>query len=231
MTTQLFDHADDRIAVDVWSDVMCPFCYLGDGLLGKALEDFPQADQVDIRYHSFLLMPDLPEGFTRDLSDVLENERGYPREQTEAMNARITEQGAGIGLDYHFDDALATNMRRAHELSHFAKDAGKQHAMVQRLFRAYFTEGLDLGDVDVLADLAGDVGLDRDAAVAALQAGTYADDVETDIAQAQQLGISGVPFFVFNGKYAVSGAQPAEAFSQVLNTVWKESTEAAPAGE
>ena len=85
--------------------------------------------------------------------------------------------------------------------------------------------------MDVLADLAGDVGLDRDAAVAALQAGTYADDVETDIAQAQQLGISGVPFFVFNGKYAVSGAQPAEAFSQVLNTVWKESTEAAPAGE
>ena len=78
MTTQLFDHADDRIAVDVWSDVMCPFCYLGDGLLGKALEDFPQADQVDIRYHSFLLMPDLPEGVTRDLSDVLEKSADIP---------------------------------------------------------------------------------------------------------------------------------------------------------
>lgn len=201
---------------------MCPFCYMGDTLLERALEAFDHREAVDITYHSFLLMPDLPVDQTFDLDDLLVNQRGYPRAQAQQMNAQVAERGKQLGLEYRFDRAIATNTRRAHELSHFALRQGRQHDMMRRLFAAYFTEGLNVGDRDVLAELAAEIGLDRDAAAAALAAGEFADDVEADLREAQQIGINGVPFFVFNYKYAISGAQPVEAFSEVLNTVWDE---------
>lgn len=217
-----FGRAADKLVVDVWSDVMCPFCYMGDALLERALEQFPHASGVEVRYHSFLLMPELTGDEPVDLLELLSAKRGFPREQAAAMHDQIAERGRQVGLDYRFDRAKAVGTRTAHQLSHFAAGHGKQHEMVQRLFQAYFTDGLNVADHQVLADLAAEVGLDRDAALTALADDEFADAVEADIQQARQLGITGVPFFVFAGKYAVSGAQPVEAFLQALQTSWNE---------
>jgi predicted DsbA family dithiol-disulfide isomerase len=223
MAGEAFDQATDRLVVDVWSDVMCPFCYMGDTLLAQALEKFPHAARVEVRYHSFLLMPQLSDDDAPvSPTDLLSAKHGLPREQAQAMNDQVTERARQIGLDYRLEQAQAVGTRTAHQLSHFAATQGKQHEMIQRLFQAYFTEGLNVADHQVLGDLAADVGLDRDAALAALAGGEFADAVEADIQQARQYGIQGVPFFVFAGKYAVSGAQPVEAFLQALDTSWTE---------
>ena len=214
--------AEGGIVIDVWSDIMCPFCYLGDTHLAKALERFPHRDKVEVRYHSYLLMPELPVETKISLNDLLVSKRGFPREQAEAANAQFAERGKGVGLDYRMDDAIATNTRSAHRLSHFAATRGKQHEMIIRLFKAYFTDGLYVGDYQVLADLAEEIGLDRAEALAALESGAFEEELDADLDRARQLGITGVPFFVFAGKYAVSGAQPVEGFLQALETTWNE---------
>ncbi len=223
MATSAFGRAADGVVViDVWSDVMCPFCYMGDALLAGAVDRFPHDADVDIRYHSYQLRPDLPVDAALDVNEALAESHGMSVAQIEAMNRGVAERGASVGLDYRFDSVIMTNTRRAHRLIHAAKQHGRQHEMVERLFRAYFADGLHVGRYDVLADLAAEVGLDRTAALEALTSGAFEDDVEADIRQARQLGITGVPFFVFDGKYALSGAQPVEAFLQVLDTAWNE---------
>ncbi|MDT0341467.1 DsbA family oxidoreductase [Streptomyces litchfieldiae] len=216
-----FEHPDDRLVVDVWSDVMCPFCYIGDTLLAQAVEKFPHGSDVEIRYHSFQLMPHLPADLAVGVNELLEKERGIPRAQARAMNAQVAARAAEIGLDFRMDSAIATNSRAAHRLIHFARSQGRQHDMVERLFRAFFTDGLNVGDHDVLTDLATQIGLAPAAAREALDSDTFDADVDADVRQAGQLGITGVPFFVFGGKYAVSGAQPLEVFLQALDTAWK----------
>lgn len=222
MAGEAFVRPESRLVVDVWSDVMCPFCYLGDEFFARALDQFPHRKDVEIRYHSFLLMPELSSDAPTDLAELLSAKRGFPRDQAEAMNEQLAARGREVGLEYRFDRALAVNTRTAHELSHFAAASGKQHEIVRRLFEAYFTDGLNVADHLVLADLAAEVGLDRDAALAALAGGEYAAAVDEDLRQAREFGINGVPFFVFAGKYAVSGAQPVEAFLQALETSWDE---------
>ena len=210
-----------RLVVDVWSDIMCPFCYMGDTLLARALELFPHRASVDVRYHSYQLMPDLPVHRSTGLVELLVREKGIPRAQAEAMNASVASRGKQLGLDYRFDRAIAVNTRAGHRLSHFAEHEGRQHALMLRLFRAYFTDGLHIGDYEVLADLAAEVGLDRAAALRALENGEFAADVDADIAEARSIGITGVPFFIFGGTHAVSGAQPVETFTLALDTSWE----------
>jgi predicted DsbA family dithiol-disulfide isomerase len=207
---------DTTVQVDVWSDVMCPFCYLGEAHLRQAAERTGQ--DVEVRYHSFQLMPELPEGEATSPAELLERVRGVPRQQAEAMNAQVTERAAEAGLEYHLDHALATNTMAAHRLLHHAAAHGRQHALAVRLFEASFTEGRHVGDHEVLADLAADVGLDRAAALAVVSGDAHADDVADDIRQAREIGVTGVPFFVFAQKYAVSGAQPVEVFERALTT-------------
>jgi predicted DsbA family dithiol-disulfide isomerase len=231
MAGEAFGQAADRLVVDVWSDVMCPFCYMGDTLLDQALEKFPHSSGVEVRYHSFLLMPQLSESDAPvDTAEMLAAKYGIPLKQAQEMNQQVTERARQIGLDYHFERAQTVGTRTAHQLSHFAATQGKQHEMMRRLFKAYFTDGLNVADHQVLADLAAEVGLDRDAALAALTSGDFADEVAEDLEQARQYGISGVPFFVFAGKYAISGAQPVEAFVQALDTSWNETVGSATAG-
>ncbi|WP_193570870.1 DsbA family oxidoreductase [Diaminobutyricibacter tongyongensis] len=212
-----------RISIDIWSDVMCPFCYMSDAQLDHALEQFPHRDAVDLRFHSFLLMPQLSKDAVINVVDLLVRERGISRQQAVSTNAQIREHANAVGLEYHFDRAVATNMRTAHELSHFALGQRRQHHMIQRLFKAHFVDGLNVGDHDVLVGLAEEIGLDSAAARKALQSGEFADAVEADIRQARQLGITGVPFFVLDNKYAMSGVQPVEGFLDALNKVWAES--------
>jgi predicted DsbA family dithiol-disulfide isomerase len=227
MTDGAVDQPSPRVEVDIWSDVMCPYCYLGDALLDQALAGFAHREAVSVVYHSFQLMPQLSPDSAIGLTDLLVTQRGLPADRAEQMNAQIARRGATLGLDYRFDIALATNTRRAHELSHFAKAQGQGPAMVRRLFQAYFTQGANLGDPAVLAGLAADIGLDSDAAAAALATGRYAPDVDYDIDVARRLQITGVPFFVFNKSYAIHGAQPLEVFTETLDAVWAEASQAA----
>lgn len=209
-----------RLSIDVWSDVLCPFCYLGDTILAQALARFPHADRVDVRYRSFQLMPHLPVGEAVGVTDLLVHEKGMPRGQVVAMNAQLTAKGREVGIDFRFDQALAVNTRAAHRLSHFAFAEGKQHALMLRLFRAYFTEGVNLGSNEALADCAAEVGLDRTAALEVLSSGAHDTEVLGDEQAARELGVRGVPFFVLDERYAVSGAQPVEVFLKALDAAW-----------
>ncbi|MGF3052414.1 DsbA family oxidoreductase [Microbacterium sp. YY-03] len=215
----------EKIQIDVWSDIACPWCYIGkrnlEGGIAATAAD-ADAPQVEITYHSYELSPDTPVDFDGSEIDFLATHKGMPKEKVSEMLDHVTNVAQGVGLEYNFDVLKHTNTVRAHELLHFAKAQGQQHAMAERLMSAYFTEGKHVGEIDSLVDLATETGLDGDAARAALESQQYLNDVRADQAQAAQYGIQGVPFFVINGKYGVSGAQPADAFAQILRQVWAE---------
>lgn len=217
----------DAIKIDVWSDIACPWCYIGKrnletGLAAASAD--PDAPDVEVVYHSFELSPDTPVDFDGDIADFLSEHKGISREQAAQMHEHVTGIAANSGLTYRFDLLQHTNTVKAHELLHFAKAEGRQHEVAERLMSAYFTEGRHVGRIDDLVTLAAEVGLDPDAAREALESDRYLPDVRADQAQAQAYGIQGVPFFVIDGKYGVSGAQPAEAFTQILRQVWSERT-------
>ncbi|MFC3992398.1 DsbA family oxidoreductase [Actinoplanes siamensis] len=222
MSASAFGPAAEPIVVDVWSDVVCPFCYLGDSVLRQAIEQFPHAGAVRVRYHSFQLNPGFPAGEAIKADEYLARNHRMPIAQVEASHAQLSSRGAEAGLDYRFADALMVNTLDAHRLIHFAKAAGREHDMVMRLFKAEFTDGLNLADHEVLAGLAAELGLSREGAAEALAAGAFEAEIQTDLAQARQYGISGVPFFVFDGKRAVSGAQPVETFRRALDLSWQD---------
>lgn len=222
MAASVFGKAAEPIVIDVWSDVVCPFCYLGDSTLQQAIEQFPHASSVEVRYHSFQLNPGFPVGEAILADEYLAKNYRMPAAQLEASHAHLASQGKAAGLDYRFEDTIMVNTLDAHRIIHFAKAAGREHDMVMRLFKAEFTEGLNLADHEVLADLAAELGLDRSGAAEALKNGAYEADIRADIAQAQAYGISGVPFFVFDNKYGISGAQPIEAFRQTLDKAWQD---------
>jgi predicted DsbA family dithiol-disulfide isomerase len=174
---------------------------------------------VEVEYHSFELAPDTPVDFEGSTADYLSQRKGLPLEQVHEMLERVTGIAASVGLDYHFDDVHQTNTVKAHELLHYAKSRGRQLDMKERLLRAYFVEGRHVGRIEELADLAAEIGLDRSEVVRALTDSTFLPDVKADVALANEYGIQGVPFFVFDGKYGVSGAQEAATFANVLTQV------------
>lgn len=212
----------DPIKIDIWSDIACPWCYIGKRRLEAGLAEF-QAEgdrpEVEIEYHSFELSPDTPVDFEGDTAEYLASRKGIPAEQARQMLAHVTGVAAEVGLEYDFDKVRHTKTLAAHRLLHHAKAHGLQEQMKERLLRAYFVEGRHVGRDEELADLAAEVGLDRAEALEALSSGAHADEVQADIRQAAEYGISGVPFFVFDGKYGVSGAQASDTFTQVLRRV------------
>jgi predicted DsbA family dithiol-disulfide isomerase len=216
----------DPIKLDVWSDVACPWCYIGKRRFESALERLAERDgtapRVEIEYHSFELSPDTPVDYDGTVTEFLAEHKGIPLAQAQQMQDQVTALAAAEGLTYRMDQVRHTATLKAHELLHLAKAHGVQAEMKERLLRAYFTDGRHVGQVAELADLAAEVGLDRDAVVADLEAGTYADAVAEDIARARALGINGVPFFVLDGRYGVSGAQDPAVFVQALDRVRSE---------
>ena len=221
-----------QVTVDVWSDIACPWCYIGKRKFEAGVAQFGDPDSVNVTYHSFELAPDTPVDFEGSELDFLAQHKGMPPAQVKQMLAQVSGIAAQEGLDYDFDSVRHTKTLKAHELLHFAKSQGRQVEMAERLFSAYFTEGAHVGHVDDLADLAAGIGLDRDAALAALTSGEYADAVAADIDTARGYGINGVPFYVIDGRYGVSGAQPAEVFADVLRTVAAEhAASGEPVGE
>jgi predicted DsbA family dithiol-disulfide isomerase len=213
------------IRVEIWSDVQCPWCYIGKRRFESALERFD--GDVEFEYRSFELAPDTPVDFEGTSADYLQQRKGLDREQVQQMLDRVTGIAAQEGLEYRFDDVHQTNTVLAHELLHFAKANGLQHELKERLLLAYFTEGRHIGRVDDLVGLAAEVGLDPAAARAALESHAHLADVKADVAQAAEYGIQGVPFFVVDGRYGVSGAQESETFVRVLEQVRAEREDAA----
>lgn len=204
----------NSVKVDIWSDVQCPWCYIGKRRFEDGAAQFD--GDVEVEYHSFELAPDTPIDFEGTTFDFASKHKGIPVDEVRQMIGRITDVAATVGLDFDYDHVHQTNTIRAHELLHFAKSKGLQLELTERLLKAYFIEGRHVGHLDVLAELADDVGLDPAEAVAALEAHTFLTDVKADVAQAQAYGIQGVPFFVIDGKYGISGAQEASAFTSAL---------------
>jgi predicted DsbA family dithiol-disulfide isomerase len=207
----------EPIKVDIWSDVQCPWCYIGKRKFEAGAKAFD--GEVEIEYHSFELAPDTPVDFDGTPVDYLSRHKGVPLDQAQQMIARVSSIAASVGLDYDYDHMHQTNTVKAHELIHYAKAHGRQLDMKERLLKAYFIDGHHVGRVEELADLAAEIGLDRADVVRALESNEYLADVKADVAQASEYGIQGVPFFVIDGKYGVSGAQEADTFTSVLTQV------------
>jgi predicted DsbA family dithiol-disulfide isomerase len=208
------------IKVDIWSDVQCPWCYIGKRKFETAVAGFD--GEVNVEYHSFELAPDTPVDFDGSPKDYLAQRKGVSPEQVDQMLSRVTGIAASVGLDYDYDHVHQTNTIKAHELLHYAKSQGRQLDMKERLLKAYFVDGRHVGRIEDLADLAAEIGLDRAEVVQVLTENTYLADVKADVAQAAAYGINGVPFFVFDDKYGVSGAQDPATFANVLEQVERE---------
>ena len=203
--------------IDVWSDLVCPWCYIGKRRLEHALKDFSGAGGVEVVHRSFQLNPTAPMGTTSRRRDYLIAKYGWSADKAAQIDADMEQRAAADGLEYHLsDNGLTGNTLDAHRLVHLARERGVQDQAVERLFRAYFTEQRSLFDADSLAALAADAGLDT-ADVKRVLAGTdYTDAVRADMREAQTLGVSGVPFFVFNQRLGLSGAQPLDVFADAL---------------
>ncbi len=205
--------------VEIWSDVMCPFCYIGKRKFEQALEQFPGKAAVEVEWKSFQLNPEMKTEPSKSINEYLAEHKGISLARAKEMNEHVTAMAAEVGLKYDLGRAVVANSFDAHRLSHFAKKHGRQDAMEERLFKAYFTEGKNTADHGTLISLAVEAGLNAEEVRTMLAGTEFSDDVNRDIYEANQVGARGVPFFVFDNKYAVTGAQPSELFLQVLNKV------------
>jgi predicted DsbA family dithiol-disulfide isomerase len=210
------------VRIEVWSDVVCPWCYIGKRRLETALARFPHRDEVEVVWRSFQLDPSIPEGQTHPTLPALAAKYGRPVEEVRAMMRHVEETAAGEGLEYSLADGVSGNTLLAHELVHLAAERGLQGQTKERLLHAYFEEGRPVFDVDSLAALAVEVGLDEAEVRAALADHRYRPAVLADAATAQQLGATGVPFFVVDRRYGAAGAQPADVLLQLLERAWAE---------
>lgn len=202
--------------IDIWSDYVCPFCTVGERHLTLALEKFEGAGDVDITWRSFQLDPTAPKHPTEKAGEYLSRSKGMPMEQVEQMNEGLAERAAAVGLDFNWRESVMANTFDAHRVSHVAVEEGKGLEWDALVKQGYFTEGKNVASHEQLREFAAEVGLDAEAVNRVLNSEEKTDAVNEDIALARQVGVQGVPFFVFDGKLAVSGAQPVEVFEQAL---------------
>ncbi len=214
--------------VEIWSDVMCPFCYIGKRKFEAAMAQFPQRDNIEVVWKSFQLQPDLKTDPTKNTIEHLAESKGWTMAYAKQAVSQVVAMAESVGLKYDFDKAVVANSFDAHRVSHFAATQGKGDAMEEELFKAYFIDGKNTADHATLTSLAVAIGLDEAAVKNVLSENIFVDDVRKDIYEAAQVGVTGVPFFVFNEKYAVSGAQESKVFLEVLQNSfaeWKESNQ------
>lgn len=208
--------------IEIWSDIMCPFCYIGKRRLESALKDFEFADKVQIEWKSFLLNPDMVTDPNKSTAQYLSETKGWSMDQTQQITQQVVDMAKGEGLTYHMDKTVVANAKNAHRLLQLAKTLEKGDAMKERLLQAYFTEGKNIDDRDTLLLLALEVGLDQGRVEACLDSDEFLDKVEEDIYESKLIGVRGVPFFVLERKYGISGAQPKEVFVETIEKAWKE---------
>ena len=208
--------------IEIWSDVACPWCYIGKRRFEAALAGFAHRDAVDVQWRSYQLDPSVPEHYDGTELDYLCSRKGLAVAQIAQMFEHVAVQAKGEGLDYRFDAVVVANSFTAHRLIHLAAAHGKQDAAKERLLSDHFEHGKDIGSRDYLTALGAQLGIEAAAVAELFTSDKYADDVRQDIAEARSLGISGVPFFVIDRKYGLSGAQPAATFSMALNQAWED---------
>jgi predicted DsbA family dithiol-disulfide isomerase len=213
------------ITVEIWSDVMCPFCYIGKRQFDAAMTVFPHRGHVEVIWKSFQLNPSLETDPSKSLVDSLMESKGWSYAQVQDSLAHVSQMAAAVGLAFNFDKAVVANSFDAHRFTHVAKGLGLQHEAEERLFLAYFCDGENTADIDTLTRIGSDIGLDPASLNAALRADDYAEAVRHDIYEAKQIGVNGVPFFVFNNRYGLSGARGTDTFIDVLNQLWAEADE------
>ncbi len=206
--------------VEIWSDVMCPFCYIGKRRFESALENFEYNNEVEVTWRSFQLNPDMQTDPDANINEYLADAKGWSLDQARQMNKRVTDMAADEGLEYNMEQAVVANSYDAHRLVQFAKDRGKADETEESLFKAYFTEGKNIADHQTLITLAEGIGIDPTEAKSILESDKYANAVNHDIQLAQNINITGVPFFLFDRKFAVSGARETEVFLKALKQSW-----------
>jgi len=207
--------------VEIWADIACPWCYIGKRRFEGALARFEQRERVEVAWRSFELDPAAPRTHGVSMNALLARKYGMPESQAAALNEHVTAEAAKEGLEYHLEFARPGNTFDAHRLTHLAASQRLRTVALERLMRAYFTEGAEIGDHATLARLVAEVGVDAGAARAVLAGDAYAADVRADERRARALGVSGVPFFALDARYGVSGAQPSEALLDALRRAWE----------
>jgi len=208
--------------IEIWSDVMCPFCYIGKRRFEEALQNFEHKDDVEVEWKSFQLNPDLKTDPNINVTQYLADIKGWTLDYAQQLNNQVTEMAAGVGLTYNFDSAVVANSFDAHRFVHLAKKHGLGDTAEEALFKAYFTEGKNIADHATLTELGIEMGLEEEHIKQILESDTYSGEVKNDIAEAAYLGVRGVPFFVMNGKYGVSGAQIVPVFTETLEKAYSE---------
>ncbi|WP_148611711.1 DsbA family oxidoreductase [Nocardioides rubriscoriae] len=207
--------------IEIWSDVVCPWCYIGKRRLEEALAGFEHRDEVEVVWRSFQLDPSAPTEPSENVAEAIGRKYGGGAGQARQMMAQVQQVAAEVGLDFtRHADALHLSTVDAHRLLHAAGDLRGE--LKEALLHAYFVEARNVADHDVLVEVAASMGLDPDRARAVLTSDAHADDVAADVAQAAAYGATGVPFFVVDARYGVSGAQPTEVFSRLLEQAWAE---------
>ncbi|MDQ0377633.1 DsbA family oxidoreductase [Amycolatopsis thermophila] len=209
------------VQVEIWSDVVCPWCYLGKRRFERALAGFEHRDQVEVTFRSFELDPRAPRE-PQPKAALLAAKYGISEADFAANEERLTQLAAAEGLEYHLDGGVIGNTFDAHRVLHLARERGLQDAVAERFFRAYFTERRSVFEVDSLVELATEAGLDGEEVRRVLEDGSYADEVRADVDQARAFGANGVPFFVFDRRYGVSGAQSVETFAAALDKAYQD---------
>ncbi len=213
------------LRVEIWSDVVCPFCYMGKRRFEHGLSEFEHRQEVQVTWRSFQLDPSARFVPGHTIYEYLAQSKGIALAASRRLHDRLADTAAELGLRYRFDAAVTANTFDAHRLTHFAKAHGSQEQVEERLFAAYFTEGRNVGSHEMLVELAAEAGLDPAEAREMLAGERFADEVRADVMEARELGADGVPFFLFNRAVSVSGAQPSELFLEVLRSVWEEQKE------
>lgn len=209
--------------VQIWSDIMCPFCYIAKKNFEAALEKVSFKNEVEVEWKSFQLDPGFGErSGSMPIADYFMKQKGFSQSQLLQFQAQLKQMGEASGITFNQDRTIAADTFTAHKLLHLAKEYHKADAMEEALFVAHFVNGKDIGDIDFLVSLAGEMGLDEDKTRKILLNEQYNYEVQQDIMEARNLGISGVPYYVLDGKYGISGAQPAETFQKALQQTYSE---------
>lgn len=209
---------NDKLKIEIWSDVVCPFCYIGKRKFEAALADFKHAPELEIIWKSYQLSPEMKTIPGKSIHQYLSDHKRISLSEATAMNNQVAGRAKNVGLQYNFDKAIPANTFMAHRFSHLARVQGVQNEAEEKLFSAYFTEGKNIDDVDTLAQIGAEIGIDTGLVKNTLEGDEFAEAVRNDIQEAFSLGLRGVPFFVFDRKFAVSGAQDSQVF---LNTLEK----------
>lgn len=210
-----------KMKIEIWTDVMCPWCYIGKRRFEKALVQFEHRDSVEIEWKSFQLNPNMKTDTSKNIYQYLADSKGWTLEYSKKMHVHVTDLAKAEGLNYNFDKAVVANSFDAHRLLQFAKKNGKGDEMEERLFKAYFEQGKNTADHNTLTELGGEIGLDKEEIKTIWISGAFADEVRKDLHEANEIGCSGVPFFVINRKYGISGAQEPGTFLKAMEKVWE----------